>query len=93
MRTNEEIVEDIKKIIAEHIQPVVESDGGEVVFEDFKDGVVSVQMNGACSGCPSSTATLKMGIENTLCHFVPEVNEVVATNIGSNFPPFMYNFR
>ena len=85
MRTSEEVIEDIKKVIAEHIQPVVESDGGEVVFEDFKDGVVSVQMNGACSGCPSSTATLKMGIENTLCHFVPEVNEVVATNIEHLF--------
>ena len=93
MRTSEEVIEDIKKVIAEHIQPVVESDGGEVVFEDFKDGVVSVQMNGACSGCPSSTATLKMGIENTLCHFVPEVTEVVASNIDTGFSPFMFNFR
>jgi Fe-S cluster biogenesis protein NfuA len=94
MRTNEEIITDIKNIIAEHIQPVVESDGGEVVFEDFRDGVVSIQMNGACNGCPSSSATLKMGIENTLCHFVPEVVEVVATNIAPDFPPpFMFNFR
>lgn len=94
MRTNEEIINEIKQVIAERIQPVVESDGGEVVFEAFEDGIVKVSMNGACQGCPSSTATLKMGIENTLCHFIPEVKEVVAINIGPEFPPpFMFNFR
>lgn len=93
MRTNDEIIEEIKQVIAERIQPVVESDGGEVVFESFENGIVKVSMNGSCQGCPSSTQTLKMGIENTLCHFIPEVKEVVAINLEPSFPPFMFNFR
>jgi Fe-S cluster biogenesis protein NfuA len=91
MRSHEEIISEIKMVIADRIQPVVERDGGEIVFEDFENGVVRVSMNGACQGCPSSTATLKMGIENTLCHFVPEVREVIATNLDFSFPPpFMF---
>ena len=92
-RTKEEIIKDIQSIIEEHIQPVVMNDGGEIIFEDYDNGIVTVSMNGACDGCPSSSATLKMGIERTLSHFVPEVNEVVSSNMGQTFPPFMFNFR
>ncbi len=57
---------------------MVEQPGGDIVFQDFRDGVVYLHMQGSCSGCPSSTATLKMGIENLLKHYVPEVVEVQA---------------
>jgi len=92
-RSREEVIENIKQVIETYIQPTVASDGGEIVFEDFTDGRVTVSMMGACNGCPSSSATLKMGVENTLCHFVPEVTEVVASNIDTGFSPFMFNFR
>ena len=55
-------------------------DGGDIIYKDFKDGIVFLQMQGACAGCPSSTATLKMGIENMLKHYVPEVKEVQQVN-------------
>ncbi|MEE8084082.1 MAG: NifU family protein, partial [Alphaproteobacteria bacterium] len=58
------------------IRPAVAQDGGDIVFRRFEDGIVFLHMQGACSGCPSSTATLKMGIENLLKHFIPEVREV-----------------
>ena len=66
----------IRELIAERVRPMVMQDGGDIEFDRFDDGVVYVHMRGACSGCPSSTATLKMGIENMLQHFVPEVQEV-----------------
>jgi len=58
------------------VRPAVASDGGDIIFRGFRDGVVSLQMQGSCSGCPSSTATLKHGIENLLKHYIPEVQSV-----------------
>ena len=71
-----EIVKQIKDLINERVRPAVAMDGGDIVYESFKEGVVYLHMQGACSGCPSSTATLKMGIENMLKHYVPEVKGV-----------------
>jgi Fe-S cluster biogenesis protein NfuA len=71
-----EIVETIKELLETRIRPAVAQDGGDIVFQGFRDGVVSLHMRGACSGCPSSTATLRHGIENLLKHFLPEVLEV-----------------
>ena len=68
----------IKQLIDTRIRPAVAQDGGDIVFQDFTDGVVSLHMRGACAGCPSATATLKQGIENMLRHYVPEVIEVRA---------------
>lgn len=75
-----DVVRQIKELLETRIRPVVAADGGDIVFESFEDGVVYLQMRGACAGCPSSTMTLKAGIENLLRHFVPEVNEVRASN-------------
>jgi len=75
---NEEVVSKIKELIVERIQPAVAQDGGDVEFVSFDNGVVSVRMFGSCVGCPSSTVTLKMGIESMLKHFVPEVIEVIS---------------
>ena len=77
---DEEIVSQIKELLYTRVRPAVAQDGGDIVFEDFTDGTVTVQMRGACAGCPSSTATLKMGIENMLKHYVPEVQEVRPIN-------------
>ena len=71
-----EIVAQIKELIDTRVRPAVAGDGGDIVFRGFRDGVVRLQMQGACSGCPSSTATLKHGIENMLRHYVPEVKAV-----------------
>ncbi|MGH1403394.1 MAG: NifU family protein [Alphaproteobacteria bacterium] len=71
-----EIVVQIKELLDERVRPMVAMDGGDIVFEKFEDGVVYLRMQGACSGCPSSTATLKMGVENMLRHYIPEVVEV-----------------
>ena len=71
-----EIVKQIKELIDTRVRPAVAMDGGDIIYDSFKEGVVYLQMQGACSGCPSSTATLKMGIENMLKHYVPEVHEV-----------------
>ena len=71
-----EIVKQIKELLDTRVRPAVAMDGGDIIYNSFKDGVVYLQMQGACSGCPSSTATLKMGIENMLKHYVPEVQEV-----------------
>ena len=68
----------IKELIETRVRPAVMQDGGDIVFQEFKDGVVYLRMQGACSGCPSSTATLKHGIENMLRYYVPEVTEVQA---------------
>ncbi len=73
-----EIVTQIKELIETRVRPAVAQDGGDIIFHDFKDGVVELELHGACSGCPSSTATLKQGIESMLKHYVPEVIEVVA---------------
>ena len=71
-----ETVEVIKELLATRVRPAVAMDGGDIVFKGFRDGTVFLHMQGACSGCPSSTATLKHGIENLLRHFVPGVEEV-----------------
>jgi len=73
-----EIVSTIKELLDTRVRPAVAQDGGDITFHGFKDGVVSLQMKGACAGCPSSTATLKHGIENLLKHFIPEIKEVRA---------------
>ena len=73
-----EIEEKIVKILEQKIRPAVARDGGDIKFKEFKDGVVKVQLQGSCSGCPSSTMTLKQGVQNLLCHYIPEVKEVVA---------------
>jgi Fe-S cluster biogenesis protein NfuA len=75
---DDEIVAQIKELLETRVRPAVAQDGGDIVFHDFEDGVVYLHMQGSCSGCPSSTATLKAGIENMLRHYVPEVVEVRA---------------
>lgn len=69
----QEIVEQIKELIDTRVRPAVAMDGGDIVFHAFEDGIVKLEMHGSCAGCPSSTATLKQGIENMLKHYVPEV--------------------
>ncbi len=71
-----EVVKQILEILDDRVRPAVAMDGGDIVFDRFEDGIVYLHMRGACAGCPSSTATLKSGIENMLRHFVPEVQEV-----------------
>jgi Fe-S cluster biogenesis protein NfuA len=73
-----ETVENIKELIETRVRPAVAGDGGDITFRGYKDGVVYLNMRGACSGCPSSTATLKHGIQNLLRHFMPEIREVEA---------------
>jgi Fe-S cluster biogenesis protein NfuA len=73
-----EIVAQIKELIETRVRPAVANDGGDIRYRGFRDGVVYLAMHGACSGCPSSTATLKHGIEGLLKHYVPEVHEVRA---------------
>tara|TARA_B100000029_G_scaffold345960_1_gene338324 strand:- start:106 stop:657 length:552 start_codon:yes stop_codon:yes gene_type:complete len=68
----------IIKILDEKIKPAVARDGGNIKFKEFKDGVVTVELQGSCSGCPSSTMTLKQGVENLLCHYIPDVKKVEA---------------
>ncbi|SUA99270.1 Fe/S biogenesis protein NfuA [Pannonibacter phragmitetus] len=75
---DEETVTVIKDLIETRVRPAVAQDGGDITFKGFKEGVVYLSMRGACAGCPSSTATLKHGIQNLLRHFVPEVEEVRA---------------
>ena len=76
-----EIVKKIKGILDEYIRPAVEQDGGAIVFHSFHDGIVKVLLQGSCSGCPSSTVTLKAGIQNLLTRMLPEVKEVQAEGI------------
>ncbi len=73
-----EIVSQIKELIETRVRPAVAQDGGDIIYKGFKDGTVYLNMRGSCAGCPSSTATLKMGIENMLRHYVPEVLQVEA---------------
>lgn len=76
--SSSEIDERIKDLLDEYIRPAVEEDGGAISFKSFKDGIVTVILRGSCSGCPSSTLTLKAGIENLLRRMIPEVKEVVS---------------
>ena len=74
----DDIEKKIVQILDQKIRPAVAKDGGDIKFKEFKNGVVKVQLQGSCSGCPSSTMTLKQGVQNLLCHYLPEVKEVVA---------------
>jgi len=74
----DEVVRQIRELLDTRVRPAVAQDGGDIIFNDFRDGVVFLHMRGACSGCPSSTATLKHGIENMLRYYVPEVQAVEA---------------
>ena len=73
-----DIEKKIVKILDEKIRPAVARDGGDIKFKEFKDGIVKVQLQGSCSGCPSSTMPLKQGVQNLLCHYLPEVKKVEA---------------
>ena len=75
---DDEIVRQIRELIDTRVRPAVASDGGDIIYRGFEDGVVKLELHGSCSGCPSSTATLKQGIENMLRHYVPEVIAVEA---------------
>ncbi len=74
------IVREIKEIIEHRVRPAVAQDGGDIIFHSFEDGVLKLELHGACSGCPSSTVTLKDGIETMMRHYVPEVTSVEAIN-------------
>ena len=82
LNESQENLKDIEKkivqLLDQKIRPAVAKDGGDIKFKEFKDGIVKVQLQGSCSGCPSSTMTLKQGVQNLLCHYIPEVKEVVA---------------
>jgi len=73
-----DIEKQIIKILDTKIRPAVARDGGDIKFQEFKNGIVKVKLQGSCSGCPSSTMTLKQGVQNLLCHYIPEVKEVLA---------------
>ena len=73
-----DIEKKIIKILETKIRPAVARDGGDITFKEFKNGKVTVMLKGSCSGCPSSTLTLKQGVQNLLCHYIPEVKEVLA---------------
>ena len=75
---DDEVVVQIRELIDTRVRPAVAQDGGDIVYKGFEDGIVYLHMQGACAGCPSSTATLKHGIENMLRYYVPEVQEVRA---------------
>ena len=73
------VVNKINEILDAKIRPAVAKDGGDITFKSFKDGIVTVELKGSCSGCPSSVMTLKQGVQNLLCHYIPEVKSVEAT--------------
>ena len=73
-----EIEKKIIKILESKVRPAVEKDGGDIIFKNYENGIVTVKLQGSCSGCPSSTMTLKQGVQNLLCHYIPEIKEVIA---------------
>ena len=73
-----EIINKINEVLDSKIRPAVAKDGGDITFKSFKDGIVTVELKGSCSGCPSSIMTLKNGVQNLLCHYIPEVKSVEA---------------
>ena len=75
---SDEVVKKIINVLDEKIRPAVARDGGDIKFKSFDNGLVTVELQGSCSGCPSSMATLKQGVQNLLCHYVPEVKKVEA---------------
>lgn len=76
--SDSDIVKQIKELIETRVRPAVAQDGGDIIFHSFADGIVSLELHGSCSGCPSSTVTLKNGIENMLKHYIPEIVAVEA---------------
>ena len=74
-----EIINKIKEVLDTKVRPAVAKDGGDIKFKSFQDGVVTVELKGSCSGCPSSIMTLKQGVQNLLCHYIPEVKKVEAS--------------
>jgi len=74
-----ELIDKINEVLDTKIRPAVARDGGDIIFKSFNDGIVKVQLKGSCSGCPSSVMTLKQGVQNLLCHYVPEVKSVEAS--------------
>ena len=74
----DEVVKKIINVLDEKVRPAVAKDGGDIKFKSFENGLVTVELQGSCSGCPSSTATLKQGVQNLLCHYVPEIKRVEA---------------
>ena len=75
---SDEVINKINEVLDEKIRPAVAKDGGDITFKSFKDGIVTVELKGSCSGCPSSIMTLKQGVQNLLCHYIPEVKSVEA---------------
>ena len=73
-----EIIDKINEVLDSKVRPAVAKDGGDITFKSFKDGIVTVELKGSCSGCPSSIMTLKQGVQNLLCHYIPEVKNVEA---------------
>ena len=71
-----EIINKINEVLDTKIRPAVARDGGDITFKSFKDGIVTVELKGSCSGCPSSIMTLKQGVQNLLCHYIPEIKSV-----------------
>tara|TARA_Y100001970_G_C14197653_1_gene839097 strand:+ start:85 stop:642 length:558 start_codon:yes stop_codon:yes gene_type:complete len=78
-KESNEIINKINEVLDAKIRPAVARDGGDIRFKSFKDGVVVVELKGSCSGCPSSIMTLKQGVQNLLCHYIPEVKKVEAS--------------
>ena len=74
-----DVIDKINEVLDTKVRPAVAKDGGDITFKSFKDGVVTVELKGSCSGCPSSIMTLKQGVQNLLCHYVPEVKKVEAS--------------
>ena len=78
LNEKDEIINKINEVLDTKIRPAVARDGGDITFKSFKDGVVTVELKGSCSGCPSSVMTLKQGVQNLLCHYIQEVKKVEA---------------
>ena len=78
MIKSDDVVKKIIEVLNSKIRPAVAKDGGDITFKSFKNGVVTVELKGSCSGCPSSIMTLKQGVQNLLCHYIPEVKSVEA---------------
>ena len=76
---SDEIINKINEVLDAKVRPAVARDGGDITFKSFKDGVVTVELKGSCSGCPSSIMSLKQGVQNLLCHYIPEVKSVEAS--------------
>jgi Fe-S cluster biogenesis protein NfuA len=90
-RTDEEIITQIKELIESHVKPSVAEHGGNIEFTSYADGHLQLELQGACSGCAGSTATLKYGVENMIKHYVPEVQSVDADNGYSDVNPYYMN--